>query len=779
MQPKRGDKLRHRPSIVTRRLARGRYFVFAGIVLISLFLGYRAAQTKFDFSVDAIYVFDDPALQFYRQVFVPQFGASDNMIVVLASSDNLFSPDVLHHLETIHNRVQELPGVGEVRSLVNARVPAEVDGAFRLLPIFDEGRAPATQAAADAVKAQVGISPTVVGRLVSKDMTTATIVILLNSDITVQAQRVPLVEQTSAIMQEAQEQAGQRVRFRLSGIPVISESITQLLRGDQITFVPGVLLVMGLLLYFAFRSARGLLLPFVATGTATIWTLGVMNLEGHSINVANNAIVVLLLVIGVSDAIHLLARYEEEVRRQRMAGITVGKLKTVAVVTQQLGIACLLTSITTAIGFGSLASAKLVIIQEYGLDAAIGVCLAYVATIGLIPALLGILPVPPPRRRDPRTRDISDRLLSKLAAFAINNRALVLLVSLVVIACSVYGASRIRPHDRVLAELPADHPTVEALDFATERLGGLVPFDVVLQTPPGRADDPDVLTVIHHLQRLLRSQPEAPRALSVMDLLEAVDVALRGANAPELAWSKARIAQYLLLLELDAGAKQELSPYLSDKRDLVRIACASDDIGTNKVLALRQALIDRAAPILPADVQLHVTGPLVVTCSALAFVVRDMATSLGLALVIILAVMGILFRSVRIGFLALVPNAIPVLMALGVMGFAGISLRPGTAVIFSMALGLAVDNSIHFLTRYREERARLNDVIAAVEAAIRGTGRPILYTTVMLSSGLFVLLASDFVALRHLAILGSTTFASAMVVDLLLLPVLLIWLKPR
>jgi len=765
--------------MVTRRMARARYFIFAAIVGVTALLGWRALQLEFDFSVDAVYFFDDPELKFYRDEVVPAFGASDNMLVLLVSADPLFATAPLAALVEAHHAIASIDGVEEVRSLVNVRVPGEREDAFTLLPLLEGGRAPQTPAQVDALAARAAHAGTVKGRLLSDDLSTTAIVVTLDPEAKSQERRRPLVEAAQRVVDEVEARAGAGVRLRLAGIPAISESITGLLRGDQVRFIPGVLAVMGLLLFFAFRSARGVALPFLATGTATLWTLGVMNLEGHSINVTNNAIVVLLLVIGVSDAVHLLARFEEEVRRQRGAGITVGKLKTVAVVTQHLGVACLLTSLTTAVGFGSLIAAKLNIIAEYGVDAAIGVLLAYVVTIGLIPALLGILPLPQPRRQDPLTRDLSDRFLSMLADFSLRHRTIVLVTAVAFTAVALYGASRVRPHDRILAELPEDHAVLETLSFASERLGGLLPFDLVIETPRGRADDPDVLEAIEALQRFVSQLSDAPRTLSVINLLGAVDASLRSPDAPPLPWSRERIAQYLLLVELDQAGRRELTPYLSDDRRLARIACFGDDMGTDRFLELDAAVRAEALRLLPADASLHVTGPLADTNRALTWVVRDMATSLALAMVIILAVMGLLFRSLRIGLLALIPNAIPVLMALGVMGFAGISLRPGTAVIFSMALGIAVDNAIHFLSRYREELTASGDVEVAVEAAVRGTGRPILYTTVMLSLGLCVLLASDFVALQHLAILGSTTFASAMVVDLLLLPVLLIWLRPR
>ncbi|MBN2359733.1 MAG: MMPL family transporter [Deltaproteobacteria bacterium] len=775
-QPSGGGGLRQRPSVVTRRLARARYLVFGAIMAVSALLLRPASQTEFNFSVDAVYVFDDPELKFYRERVQTTFGAGDNMIVVLVSGDPLFAPEPLAALERIHRALAALDGVGEVRSLVNTRVPADDEGAFAMVPLFSDARAP--QAAPDVarLRERVAGAATLRGRLISADLSTAVLIVSCREKASSQDTRAPIVDRIASTVARLQEQNAGVVQLRLSGIPIIADSITDLLKRDQLTFIPGVLLVLGVLLFVAFRSARSVWLPFLSTGTAALWMLGVMRLEGHAINVTNNAIIPLLLIIGVGDAVYLLARFEEEVDRQRNARVTVGRLKTAAVLTDRLGIPILLNAVTTAIGFGSLITAKLVIVKEFGVDAAIGVMLAYVVTMGTIPSLLAMLPEPKPRHRDPLARDLSDRLLTRLVGFALRHRALVVSLTLAGVALSAIGALRIHGHDRVLAELPDRHPVNQTLAFASAKLGGLVPFDMVIEAPPGRADDADVVTALEAIQQFAATRPDAPSMISVIDVLHAVDRAVREPAAPALPWTAERVAQYLLLVEMDGAS--ELSPYLSPDRSLARIACFGDDVGTGRVLALRDAVERFAATVLPADAGFHVTGPLTITSSALSYVVRDMVSSLSWAFAVILIVIVLLFRSFKLGLLAVLPNGIAILVALGVMGFSGISLRPGTAMVFSMALGIAVDSAIQWLSRYREERTA-HEPEAAVVAAVRGTGRPILYTTVMLSIGLCVFLLSDFVALRNLALLGSTTFVAGMLVDLVLLPVLVIWFKPR
>lgn len=779
------ESLRQRPSIITRRLARGRYIVISLIIAITLPLAWQAWHIPFNFSVDGVYAEDDPEVRFYHDEVVPVFGSSEQSLVLLVSADDLLSPAPLRSLVAIYNSLAAVPGLQDLHALVNLRVPLDREEGLDLVPLFEGGQAPQSPEQIATLSARLDANPNISAWLLSTDHNTTALIAQLKPTSQVEPQRSQLIQQLRGQIKTWQQQHP-TLRLRLAGIPVFAESISALMRQDQMRFIPAALAVMALLLWLTFRTWRGTFLPFLATGTATLWTLGVMQLRGHSINLANSAIIVLLLVIGVSDAVHLIARFNEELRRQRQAGITPSKLKTVAIVTDKLGVACLLTSLTSAIGFASLVVAKLVIIRDFGLDAGLGVLLAYFVTLGLIPALLGILPLPKvpkgasadgSQRRSAEVQ--SEVALGSLARLALKHPRKIVVMALLLTGFGLLGATRLRGHDRILADLPDHHPAIETLKFAATQLGGVVPFDLVIETPAGRADDADVIAGLAAINQSLTTQDLRSRCMSVMDLINALDVAVRGPEAPPLPWTRDRIAQYLLILDMSQGGSESLQPYLSGPRDMLRVACYADDQGTAGVLRLKDNLAQVATQVLPKDSLLHITGPLVITSSALTLIVRDMLSSLALAMLVILVVMGLLFRSARIGLLALVPNAVPILMTLGAMGWFGLSLRPGTAVIFSMALGLAVDNSIHFLSRYREELRGRQDLSAAIEAAVRGTGRPILYTTIMLSLGLAVLLLSDFVAMQQLAILGSVTFVSAMVVDLLLLPVLLLWVKPK
>ena len=784
--------LRQRPSIITRRLARGRYLIIALISVVTVFLAWQAVQINFDFSVDGVYAEDDPEVEFYHRELVPVFGSSENSLIFLLSADPLLNSSALASLQKLTEVLSARDAFSSVHSLANTRVPVDSDQGIKLIELLKPGQLLQTKEELQALTKALDSNAKIASWLLSKDRNTTAIIAQLSDHYKKEPLRGLLVRDMHDFVRSWQaDHPG--TRLRLAGIPVFGESVSSLMRHDQLRFIPAVLVVMAILLAFAFRSWRGTLLPFVATGTATLWTLGLMHLRGHDINLANSAIIVLLLVIGVSDAVHLLSRFNEEIERQRRAGLTVGKLKTIAVVTDRLGIACLLTSLTSALGFASLIVAKLVIIRDFGLDAGLGVLLAYIITIGLIPALLGIMPLPKnARNKNAQSQHKADskiqpnRLsteahhdvaLGILARLAIRHPGLIVSLALLFTILGTVGATRLQSHDRILSELPATHPAIKTLHFAAKKLGGLVPFDLVIETPAGRADDPDVISGLARLRQTMQEQSLQTRCMSLLDILDGLDVAVRGPQRKPLPWTRDRIAQYLLLLDMSEGGSESMRPYLSPKKNMLRVACFADDRGTEEVLKLSHNLSSAAAQFLPTDSLLHVTGPLVITSRAMTLIVRDMVSSLGLAMIVILIVMGLLFRSAKVGLIALIPNAIPILMTLGAMGWLGVSLRPSTAVIFSMSLGLAVDNAIHFLSRYREELQRNKSLEDAIEAAVRGTGRPILYTTIMLSLGLGVLLLSDFVAMQQLAILGAVTFVSAMVVDLLLLPVLLLWTK--
>lgn len=761
-------------------LAKARRWALVLSILLTVGAGALGAQLKFNFSPENLFVSGDETLQFYLNRQVPAFGAGDTVCAIAMQGD-LRTPRVQEALFALHRRLERVPGVLGLTSPHHARLPTE--GALGFDPLFEaDGRTTLEKLKKAADDPMLG------GLLISKDLQVTSISARLDPRWGNEANRRKTVAAVRQVVENMRNDFPE-VKLLLAGIPVSQVIIVDTLQADQMRFIPLVVFIMGLLLWLSFRDLRGVFLPFLATGAATVWTLGYLVLMDHAINVVNNAIVVLLLVIGVADAVHLVSRFfdELETARARLApGERVDQELVVAHTIQAMALPCFLTTSTTAIGFASALVADVALLQEFGVDAAVGVLLAFVSTLMIVPALLGILPLPP--SRPPRERRLQERLnlgLEWAARFSVRRRRVVLFFFSILLLFAGRLAFEVSANQRIISELPAHDPSIVATRFFEKHLAGIFAVDVVFDTDePSRLTDPDVVRAMDALARFAEQQELAPRVLSYPAILRGFDRALRGEAAvePVSDWSDEKIRQLQLLFDLasEEDKRLALDGLLSADGKLARVRGLARDAGNDVVFPFVEAMRNELTRYPLPGVTVRVSGGMIIASQALGNIVKDMASSLGVALVAILVFMTILFRSIRVSLVALLPNAVPILAALATMAVAGIELRVATALIFSMALGVAVDACVHLLARMREEQnasaengsAEVDPLEEALVRTIQGAGRPVVYATVLLLVGFCVMAFSEFNALRHFAVLGGATLAAALLVDILVLPAL-------
>lgn len=759
-------------------LARARGLALALTLAMTAGSIVLALRLEFNFSPENLFVSGDETLNFYLDKQVPAFGAGDTVCAVAVQGD-LHNARVQEAMVSLQERLRGVPGVLGVTSPLDAALPME--GSLGFQPLFVEGKASLVDLERAAKDPMLG------GLLIAKDLQAAAISARLDPRWGNEASRRKTVTAVREVIQEIDAQYPE-IELLLAGVPVSQVIIVDTLQRDQLRFVPLVILIMGGLLWLAFKDFRGVILPFLATGAATLWTLGYLVLVGHEINVVNNAIVVLLLVIGVADAVHLVARFFDELQLARSTGV-VDKDELIARTIEAMTLPCFLTTTTTAIGFASAVVADVTLIRQFGLDAAVGVLLAFIATLLLVPALLGVLPLP--RERTSRSLQDSPWLsdhLGRIARFSITQKKPVLLVFSIMLLVAGGLSLQVDANQRVISELPEHDPSIVATRFFEEHLAGIFAVDLVFSADdPKRLLDPDVIREMDRLGRFAEAQSLAPKVLSYAHVLHGFDRSLRGEAAvePVSTWSDDKIRQLQLLFDLasDEEKQKALDGLLSADGKLARVRGLSRDAGTGVVMPFVGALRSEIQNTELPGVEVRVSGGLVIASHALSNIVGDMASSLGVALIAILIFMTLLFRSLRVSLIALLPNAVPVLAALATMVLTGIELRVATALIFSMALGVAVDACVHLLARLREEQrqeaAGDDGLAAALVRTMQGAGRPVVYSTVLLLVGFCVMAFSQFNALRHFALLGGATIAAALAVDLLILPALAHLVKLR
>jgi len=542
---------------------------------------------------------------------------------------------------------------------------------------------------------------------------------------------------------------------------------------DLWVFVPTIALLIVLTLYASFRSVWCVLVPMMTVFFSLVWVLGFLVLCGRTVEIVTNVLPPLILVIAMADSVHILAHYREELGRNE------NREEAVRDATAYIFTPCLLTSLTTAIGFGSLMVSRVEGIWSLGLLASFGALAAFVISITLVPVLLSLLPTRTFLRPRRGNGSVLDRALAALARFNQSHKAHILVGTFVLIVLSVIGVFQLKVETTLIEYLKDKNPLVEAVRHIESHLTGTSTLDVVFSFhDPGQVNEPENLARVEALQAYLQGEPIVTDSFSLVDILKRMNQVFHGGDPAfyRLPESREEIAQYLLLYSM-SGEEEDLSRYVDDDHQTAVLASRLKTVSSAKMDRFLEEVKEHIRTEF-TDLGARVTGISVLVTDSIDAIVRGQIQSLALALVLISLIMVALLWSVRLGLLSMVPTVIPILMTLGLMGWLGIPINTATAVISCVAIGIAVDDTIHYMTRFRKEYRNLPDEAVASFRALTSTGRALYLTSFVLTVGFSVLVFSHFRPIIYFGLLMAVTMVSALAGDLVLLPVLLMVLKP-
>ncbi len=559
-----------------------------------------------------------------------------------------------------------------------------------------------------------------------------------------------------------------------SGVPNLRVKVVEDLRSEQLTQLPITGFVFLVVLFVLFRRPSGVLLPLIAAGVAIVWTVAAMVVLRQHVHVINTMLPTLLFVIGMSDCVHIVTRYAEE--HAATPADPVGALTRTI---QHMGLACLLTSGTTAIGFLSLVVARSELLQSFGWQAALGCMLLYVSVIVFLGATLPLLK---PARRGALESDspgFIEKAVDRMARAVTAWPKVTLALGLGIMAGCVAIGVGVDIDSYLMETYGEDHEQVRNMRLVERELGGFLPVEIeVAASEPGAFREPGHYRKIHELQAFAAQQDGVLLARSYVDFHQELRANLTGDPGQRAilpADDETGRRQIFQIQEvIGNGPSLGFDAFMAGRFDRARVLIRVEDMGSRRMLALVSRLDRKAAEVFAGTgATVRFGGEAYAASSGIDVFIRDLAWSLLAAIVVIFLLMGTLFRSVRLGLISILPNIGPLVVTMGYIGVRGYDLNVTNVVIFAVGLGLAVNDTIHFLTRFREELETDSDVQRAILAAFRGAGRAIVLTTVLLVLGLGVLLTSEFVPSQRFAELVTVTLAGALVGDLLVLPALL------
>jgi predicted RND superfamily exporter protein len=481
----------------------------------------------------------------------------------------------------------------------------------------------------------------------------------------------------------------------------------------------------------------------------------------------------LMIVIGVPNCIYLLNKYHAEFKRHGNKGLALTRM------VKKVGNATFMTNATTALGFAAFMFTTSDVLQQFGVIASLNILSMFFISLLIIPAVFSWLP--PPRRRHVRHLDRRWVFLvvHRLERAVSHHRKWVYVVTACVLILGGIGISKMKVTGNIAGDLPQEDAILADLNWFEDRFGGVMPFEVVIHSDkPGKVTQLAFLKKVEQLQKVLAEEPQLSRSVSLVDGLKLAKQGFFQGNPARYSLPSRREQSFMgpYLSGTSGGGLEGDGKFVDSARTTIRVSAQVADIGTQEMNALTDRLQLRIDSIFPPEEhRVFMTGTSVVFVEGTTYLVKNLLVSLMLAVLVIATVMSILFRSARMVAISLLPNLVPLIFTAAVMGYFGIALKPSTLLVFSIAFGISVDDTIHLLAKYRQELDLHGwNMREAVLLAVRETGVSMMYTSIVLFFGFLMFFASDFEGTRALGILVSTTLLVAMLTNLVLLPSMLL-----
>ncbi len=720
-----------------------------------------ALQLGVDPGNEALFLADDPAraaLETLKRRF-----ASD-LTVVVALRGPILTAGGLERVEELRARLAGLPPVRLAVGLTNVRnIYRTALGAYGWPPYewVKDGDKTVEEFAAEVLA-----EPLFAGNLISRDGRMAAIVVEL---------RAKDRAAVDALRAAARASEGGGFEAFVAGHPIERVEFADTIRRDQQLFVPLVALTLAALMALLFRQLWGVALPLAIVGASVATTTGLFAAAGKEVNAVSSMLTPVVMIVSVAVSVNFLMAYAQE---KAALGPGAPRIEAAAAAIGRVGLPCLFTTATTVAGFGSLAASDVPAIADFGTFSAVGVALSYGLALLILPPLLALeRPAWGPGSLHVRPGAI-ESLLAHAAPLIERRRRIILAAAAVAVAVAVAGAARIRVETDILGQLPTDGELLRATRAIDESLSGVNAIEVVRTGPPRAFRTAANLRALADLQDWLAAQDGVAKVFSAVDILRRLHEVRSPDARRALPEGQPAIDEYFGLLDQAKKTGDPLEAFLTPEADCARLTARLRSLPSSRNIALLSALEVKSRELFPAGIEARATGEFVLLQNMTARLPYAMLEGLAWATAFIVGSIGLLFRSVRLAALAAIPASIPILFVYGLMGWVGIWLSVPTSMISSVVLGLAVDSTILFLSRYRQERAAGHPRRESVYLMLENAGQSVTYSNLTLIFGFAVAALSRFPPVRDFGLLTSLTIAASYLGALALLPALIFAARP-
>ena len=758
---------------ISRFILRYKLFLLISLLFATIFMANKAMQVQYSYEFLPLLPEDDPIYIEYQE-FLGYFGQEGNVMVVGFQCDSLYQLEKYNAFYDLYGQLKEIEGVDQVVSILQARNMKKNEAlkSFEFKPVTSQRYE--TQEEVDAVAKELASLPFYRKLFYNDKNKTHLMALTLNKQLLDNESRIDLILSIEDVINPFAEQIGVDIHY--SGLPYIRTKSTVKTKAEVEMFIFLAMGVTAFIMLLFFRSFSAMFYSMLVVGIGVVWAIGTLVLLGFKITILTALIPPLIIVIGIPNCIFLLNKYHNEFKLHG------NKIKAMTRVIQKVGNATFMTNATTAAGFATFVITQTQMLVEFGIVASINILLVFFISLIIIPSIYSFLPTPKERHLSHLERTWMNKLSAWMEKVVLNHRNIVYFSTVLLLVFAFYGVSKIETTGNIVDDIPKDDPIAVDLDFFERNFAGVMPFEVMVNTHKNNGvSKSSTLKRIQKLENVLAEYPEISSTSSIADLAKFSKQAYYNGNPDYYSLPSSQEKNFILKYAKNTlGDSADIfNSFIDSTKSVARISARMKDIGTKQMRALRDSIKPKIDVIFnPEKYDVSITGTSVLFLEGTTYLVKNLFSSLLLAISLIAILMAWMFSSSRMVVVSLLPNLIPLVLTGALMGYFNISIKPSTILVFSIAFGISIDDTIHFLAKYRQElKANHWNIRLAVINALKETGVSMFYTSIVLFFGFSIFIASDFGGTVALGLLVSVTLLFAMMANLLLLPSLLLSLE--
>ncbi|WP_298365726.1 efflux RND transporter permease subunit [uncultured Lutibacter sp.] len=761
-------------SQVSRLILKGRYIILVLIAAFTYFLSLQMENMRFSYT-EANLLPENHEINIEYKKFLDLFGEEGNLVILAVQDSTIFNVDKFNAWNNLSkklnafNEVDFTVAIGDIQKLKKNTSKQRFD----VEPLYD--KEPTTNEEVLKIKHELFENlPFFDNFLYNKKTGTIRTVVYMRKDIVNTAARKDFIFDSLNPTIE-QFEKNNNIDIRVSGMPYIRTMNAQNIIDEIGMFVGLALGITALIFFFFFRSFRATFITLLVVSIGVIWAFGFIGWFQYEITVLMALIPPLIIVIGVPNAIFLINKYQQEVKKHG------NQAKSLQRVISKVGNATLMTNVTTASGFATFIFTKSQLLREFGTIASINILAIFVLALLIIPIMYSFMPLPKEKHLKHLERQWIDRIVNWMESIVRHHRIAVYITTTTIIIISMIGVYMIKVSGSLIEDMPKGKQFFKDIVFFEEEFGGIMPLEIMIDTK--KENGVMKLSTLRRMDKLNETIDEIPqlsKSISVLNIVKYSKQAFYSGKPEYYQLPSNQEKNWILSYTKNSTSNSDLlNNFVDSTGRYARMTTYMKDIGTEKMAIIEDRIhqkIDKEFP--KEDYKVRMTGGALIFLKGTTFLINNLVISLSLAILLIAIFMAVMFRSFRMILISLLPNVFPLLITAGLMGYLGVPIKPSTILVFSIAFGISVDDTIHFLAKYRQELKENNwRIKESVYAALRETGVSMFYTSIVLFFGFLVFTVSSFGGTIALGGLVSITLLFAMISNLILLPSLLLSLE--